>query len=289
MGFQSGDGNLSENIDDWKETTVTIADGFTFEKLGLVRSSNKELERSTITPDHKYFLTISSKIIRIQELHGPEKCIVTSSETLEMDTTAPSINFIFSPNSRYVFLHARANNQVVCYDLSNNTQARFDWPQQDRDRLSLQPQAVFDSAGQVKVCMLHEVYDLASRKLEFVLQPYPCELEFGYWVVSTAGSPVLITCCDENVLLMRSLMDGRIVGSRRVPQNLDGPFRFSPDGRWMIGRRKMQPPFLEIAQKWNTQFASLLDEWLPTRKHSELLELETSRTWCDYLGEGRCD
>ena len=55
-----------------------------------------------------------------------------------------------------------------------------------------------------------------------------------------------------------------------------------------VERSRSEPHSSRLARV-NTQFASLLDEWLPTRKHSELLELETSRTWCDYLGEGRCD
>ncbi|CAN5584022.1 hypothetical protein BH10PLA2_BH10PLA2_31520 [soil metagenome] len=293
IGSDNSSVPLFNDTDLSRIVAITVFDYFTMQKLGFFHSSYIDVGQFAITPDRQRLLTLSNGTLRVRKLQGAIEANVEFRDHIAFEPPSTNdISFTFSADGQRALIYSHNNTQCVLYDLKTRKQEMFRWPkEQETDWFSAE--AFIDSKGTPKILMSlsDEVWDVATRKLEWTLEPIIRKKTYPYerCLIKMAGIPILVTHHDDEVLTWHSLSDGKIFRTQRIPAAVEGRFQFSPDAKWLIGSNMTPVAFVETLRKWNKNMAEQLERWLPERERSVLLNLESNQTYCDHLGEARCD
>jgi hypothetical protein len=288
-------GNWNRDSDD---ALVTVMDTATMKALGSFWDKIDHVAHSfEISLDRQYLITWPYDQNLPEQLHIRHlESGTVEIALIEAAWGAPLVNFswsfIFAPTCRQVLIFS--DSRAVLFDLfERRTLAACQLP--DNSRIV---NCFFDFQMSPKLLVSSEnmeVWDLASNKMEKTLGRWELQNremawdDDPFWGGVPSGTLVpAVVYQDGNLLLIRSLEDGRLLQSfSRSATGWISPRVSRSHGHFLICAYSRRHPLVRLAEGRHKGLEDWLESRLPKQPRLALMDLRTGKTWFDFLGDER--
>ncbi len=284
---------------DRTNVTLRILDSVSMQTLYEVPVFDGGVLPYELAPDRKNLIAMHNDMLQVLN-PGPAQ---TSFQKIQGPWDDPrereswqGVGFEFAPDCRHLLICS--HEWALDYSLKDcKTLADFRIP---ATWTSLA--CFYDSHGRAKCLNFFEpngqagrieVRDLESKQVDVILDQSEFQKqgirEDDLTCASSRISPkrtLIVTRLDgQNLLLFRSLEDGRSISSYPISGNQSWLGDFSPDDRFLLLGIVNRHPLVHLLEGWHQD----LDEWLknsfPTRSQYALVDVQTGVTWLGLVGD----
>ncbi len=252
--------------------SLNILDSVTMKRLGSVRRYQNDDGCFEISPDGQLLAGLSNGRTHLRDIRtGKEEVPDIKTPWDDLETTFAGQKFVFTPDGRRLLIYSEM--RAVHYDLIEHRSLSTFQVQEDR----ILSNCFFDVRSRPKALIenrdIHqfEVWDIASDRKDASFDQFELsrrELQELVFVSSfdvVLGVAILASAHSHNkdFLLVRSLEDGRTLGSFSFPVKDADLLHLSPDDRFLVCTYVQRNPLVRLAEVcwfsliWKIRFVEL--------------------------------